>query len=228
MSIIIARLTIGRSRPRRINRWTLLSCRRAHAEWLVQVARLHAIVLPHPHGNLQGWGAALPEAIQDRKLGLGVLLGDAWRNRPPMEDTYALNAASCALNFIRCIPSTRRRVVLLQLPCPNVTHGNSEQTLSERRLDARAAKERDCLDYSTSSVLPRLAHGGVRLPTLTTSRELSVRERCANPQPPSSSARVPSGFDASHHARAARQSSTSTLCAPPPLTCYLARRSPTS
>ena len=168
---------------------------RAHAEWLVQVARLHAIVLPHPHGNLQGWGASLPEAIQDRKLGLGVLLGDAWRNRPPMEDTYALNAASCALNFtLHTVYSPPGRpVIYRQLPCPNVTHGN--RLLREAWMRERRKNESRPFWLRTED------------PT----RALSNARAVCNNRRGRPAAAI--WFDAS---RATNKASTSTLCAPPP------------
>ena len=67
-----------------------------HADWLARHG-LHGVVLPHPHGNLNGW--SLPTtAVRTRIRGVGLLVGDMWRNLPSKDLLAQLAAACCAHN----------------------------------------------------------------------------------------------------------------------------------
>ena len=48
---------------------------RTHAEWLDKKLGMRAVVLPHPHGNLNGWGIS-PHAVRRRTGGIGLLCGN--------------------------------------------------------------------------------------------------------------------------------------------------------
>ena len=93
---------------------------REHAEWLA-ARKMRAIVLPHPHGNLNAWSVST--GVRHRPTGVGVLLGDAWRNQPPREDLDGIVAAGCALNVSTYIvDSPPNRGISYRLkPCPNAS-----------------------------------------------------------------------------------------------------------
>jgi hypothetical protein len=95
----------------------------SHADWLARHFGLRSIVLPHPHGNLNGWG--IPHSnVRPRPQNIGFLVGDAWRNSPRKEEGEALSAVICALNltltYVYSAPM--RRILARRYPCPNVTH----------------------------------------------------------------------------------------------------------
>ena len=70
---------------------------RAHAEWLAARHGLRSIVLPHPHGNLNAWSVS--RGVRARVSGVGLLMGDPWRNQLPRDDAEAMTAVACGLNL---------------------------------------------------------------------------------------------------------------------------------
>lgn len=98
---------------------------REHAAWLDYRYGMRAVVLPHPHGNLNAWGLNLSRPVRPRLVGIGLLLGDAWRNRPLPDELDAVAAIGCALNisvqYVFSQPG--RRLKYENVPCPNATYG---------------------------------------------------------------------------------------------------------
>jgi len=111
---------------------------REHAEWLAARAQLRSVVLPHPHGNLNAWNSRTNnDKVRPHVRGVGLLVGDAWRNLPNKETTTMLAAACCASNatLIIVYSTPGHSVYTKRLhcpqpdgrgtcasPCPNATH----------------------------------------------------------------------------------------------------------
>lgn len=116
---------------------------RWHAEWFARKYGLRAIVLPHPHGNLNGWNV-MPR-VRPRALGLGLLLGDAWRNQPPKPDLEAFTAVACAAGLRMTIVDSPpgRGISYRYKPCPNASSGSRalrEAWSREHRRGARGER----------------------------------------------------------------------------------------
>lgn len=107
---------------------------REHGRWLADRFRMRAIVLPHPHGNLNGWGVS--RGVRPRMRSVGLLLGDLWRNQPPRAEVDALVAISCAVNvtmYTVASVNARRPISYSRYTCPNATHGTQQLVHAWRR-----------------------------------------------------------------------------------------------
>ena len=98
----------------------LLVQTRQHAEWVGRRGGLRGVVMPHPHGNLNGWSLR-HNGVRPHIREVGLVVGDAWRNMPTKEETVLLAAACCASNAsLRLVFSLpNRRISTTRVSCPD-------------------------------------------------------------------------------------------------------------
>ena len=92
-----------------------------HALWL-QAQGVRSVVLPHSHGNLNGWNEGKSIGVREHIRGVGFLIGDR-RNLPDRFAMELLTTACCAANATLWLISSAPGwpTAFEQQSCPNAT-----------------------------------------------------------------------------------------------------------
>lgn len=78
---------------------------REHASWLAKRG-LRAVVMPHPHGNVNGWG--VDRGFPHRPLrGVGFVVDDLEKNLPEARDLNWIRSACCRANATLYVVHTK-------------------------------------------------------------------------------------------------------------------------